>query len=221
MGQRSGYTSVGKSGMDKANRFLEHVKGYGWEGKVSQHEDGVTHVFARRGDQETIDIWWHGANASIVKGHTPLYVLAGETIRLNNVSAAVSIAQQDADYSRLAKAVKRSTRKHATKMVATTIGTTPISPLSDDEDGSGPTTLAASISAARGDLGAILAGPDAAVRKALAKKTIQWVNSQSGLMHTAYVNKINKVVRNGKDYVEFTDSEGFHAVYLDNIVGVA
>lgn len=217
MGQKSGYTSTGKTAMDKANRFLEHIRPFDWDGKVTQHEDGVTHCFASRGERETIDIWWAPPKGSIITA--PLYKLAGETIKLNNVSACVAIAIKPADMSRLTKAIKRGGKKR--------VGIALDSSLTGDDGAAGTTTLGEAISAARSEIRGSLDGSDADVRRALLGNRIQWINSKSGLTETAVVSKINKIVRNGKDYVDFVDAwkksenNGFHAVYLQNIVSIA
>jgi hypothetical protein len=221
VGNKSGYTSAGKNAIEKANKFIDVVEQHGWESKVSHDaESQVTHLFARRGENETINIWWHGPKAAIIKGATPTYQLAGEVIKLNNVSAAVSLAIKPADTSRLGKAVKRRARRVNNRNSA--LSTEALSMALTGDDGADPTaTLTATISAATATLGSILGGSDADVKAALAGKVIQWVNGQSGQLHEGHVGKIKKIVRNGHDFVEFTDREGFHAVYLDRIVSIA
>lgn len=223
MGQKSGYTSAGKTAMDKAQRFLDHVEQFGWQGKITQHEEGVTHCFASRLDdsvkqasQETIDIWWTPPKGAITVA--PLYKLAGEIVKLNNVSACISIASKPADYTRLSKAIARSGKARVRKTTAQPLGST----LSVDESAVGTATLGGLIEAASVAVSANLGGSDADVRAALTGRTIEWVNGISGLTHTAYVNSIKKIVRSGTNpnFVEFTDKSGFHAVYLHNIVNV-
>jgi hypothetical protein len=105
----SGYVSAGRTAADKATKFAETIKEYGWTGKWSTDEDsGVTHLFARRED-ETIDIWWLGDGLDL--DHLPVYTLAGERIQLKNVSGAVKIAAGQPEPGRLVKAVKKQRRQ--------------------------------------------------------------------------------------------------------------
>lgn len=213
MGNKSGYTSVGKTAHDKATKFSDTIRLNGWLSKYTYDpETDITHVFARRGEDETLDVWWHGASCIT----QPKYTLAGEPIKLRNVSAAVAVAAKEADRSRIGRTVKRKARKMAP------LG----SPLSDDAGVAQGNGLAESISAAREALAPILGGTDVELKRELRHATVSWVNSQSGNVESAVVGRVTNIVRTNihgklsKPFVEFIDDRGFHAVYLDAIVGV-
>lgn len=196
MGNKSGYTSAGKTALDKAQKFADQVKPHGWECKISQI-DSTTTLFGRRNDSEILEIWWHGNTITVA----PKYTLAGEPIKLRNVSAAISIATKAADTSRLGKAARRRTRRVASAE------TTDDAPTLPDAQ-----AFTVALGLAEAD--------DAGVRALLDGRSIEWLNSQSGNIESARVAKLNKIVRNGHDYVEFVDERGFHAVYIDKIVSV-
>ncbi len=124
-------------------------------------------------------------------GGTVWYTLAGERIKCHNVSGAALIAQNEPDPNRLKRAVRSRKRSGNTDLIKS------------EYDFDGLT--------------------DREIKDALYKKRITWVNSMSGEPYTAMMTgrRHFKVVRNGHDYVEFTDDYGFHAVYLDRIVSVA
>lgn len=216
MGNRSGYTSSGKSGYAKADKFTSTVTPHGWLSKITVDEgSGITHAFSRRGENETIDIWWQ-PGGGIIGSQPPIYTLAGERIKLKNVSACVSVANSPPDTRRLA----RTTRKRARRTTGVGIGL----PGAANRGSPGLPEFSASFATTLpfdGD------SSDAEVKVALAGRTIEWVNSQSGSLQAATISKINKIVRNDHDYIDFIDttgrseSNGFHAVYLDRIVSVA
>lgn len=190
----SGYTSKGRTPQDKAANFGQYLKPLGWLGKWSTDEEtGVVHLFARRGEAETLDIWWQ-ANGACIQEQLPIYTLAGERIKLRNVSAAAKIAAAEPDTSRLRKAVRKKNRSIEN-------GNPVVVPLTDRFEGM----------------------TDDEIEKALLGKTIAWVNSISGELDSAEVlgRKTIKVYRNGRDQIHFTDYSGFHAVYLNAIVSVS
>jgi hypothetical protein len=191
----SGYVSRGRSATDKASNFGKYAREHGWTGSFKE-EDGMVHLFARRGEGETIDIWWY-PNGSLVLDKLPIYTLAGERIKLRNVSAAAKVAAEEPDTSRLRKAVRKQR--------------------------------------GRGDVIAVKGSydftgmPDDEIEASLLGRRIVWINSISGQPDTAMVEgrKTLRVTRDSgedmksvKAQVHFTDTSGFHAVYLDAIVSV-
>lgn len=111
----SGFHSRGKSAEEKARHFGEHVHEYGWAGKWSQDEDtGILHLFARRDENETIDVWWLPTGAAH-PDMLPIYTLAGEKIKCRNVSAIAHLAMKTPDENRLRKAVQKQTRRRTVK----------------------------------------------------------------------------------------------------------
>lgn len=206
MGNKSGYTSVGKTAQDKAMKFQDVIRPHGWLSKYTYDpETKITSVFSRRNTTETIEILWHGVSCIT----PPTYTLAGEPIKLRNVSAAVSVATKPIDTSRLNKSIKRKTRK------VPGLG----SALGDPMRAPGTPVPADPISSASEALG-LARDSDGELRSRLTGREIAWVNSISGNVEQGYVNSIKKIVRNGHDYVEFTDRNGFHAVHIDKIVSV-
>lgn len=206
----SGYRSSGRNAAEKAQQFALHAKAHGWSGKWTLDEESrILHLFARRGESETIEIWWHESGKAC-PDMLPVYTLAGERIKLRNVSAAAVRVAGEPDVQRLKKATKRARRK----LTALT-GEKPaeeVVPIKGQYDFSGMT--------------------DEDIFDALAGRTIAWVNSISGQMDAAVVSLSKKqfrVVRNGHDYVNFTQrasrdgrfGDGFRSVYLDNIVSVS
>lgn len=209
MGNKSGYTSSGNSGPAKAVKFTETIQQHGWECKTHYDEaTQTTHLFARREDKETIDVWWIGPKGALTKEKLPLYKLAGETIKCINVSAVLNIASKEADLSRLGKAVKRSTRRKVNLVV------------SSENEAVAATYSGEAIQAARDALAPTLDGSYAELRERLEGTVIQWVNTQSKMTEEAIVSRVKSVTRNGHDYITFTNKEGFHSVYLDSIVGI-
>jgi len=219
----SGYHSSGRSAGEKARNFADHIKPHGWTGKWStDNETGILHLFARRGEDETIDIWWtHGGKAH--PDMKPVFTVAGDRINLLNVSAAAAMAVKDPNENRMRKARAKRSRKiesrnnngHVTaEDIATLQCSLPFDHESTDEE----------------------------ILDALYGLEITWVNRISGEMDTAIVggsrSKHCKIVRNGHDYINFvyqipqrvlanfgkaqmeSDTYGFRSVYLDSIVKV-
>lgn len=187
------YVSRGRSGPDKAANFGSYVKPYGWDGKWSRDEEtGVTHLFARRGENETINVWWQ-ANGAVIQEALPMYTIAGEKIKCRNVSHAATIASREPDVDRLAKATKKQTRNLTGDKKIELTATYDFTGMADDE-----------------------------IEKMLLGARIGWINRLSGSVEQAQVcgRKQIKVVRNGHTQLHFIDGDGFHAVYLDSIVSV-
>lgn len=187
----SGYVSHGSTAAEKADNFAQYAKGHGWSGKWSGNDEPLTvHLFCRRGESETIDIWWH-PNGTLMLDRLPVYTLAGERIKLRNVSAAALKVSSEPDPNRLRSAVRKQR--------------------------------------GRGDILALRGSydfegiPDDEIEQSLLGHRIAWLNSISGQIDQANVEgrKTIKVTReNCKPQIHFTDTEGFHAVYLDAIVSV-
>lgn len=226
MGQRSGYTSSGTTGLSKANKFAEAVKPHEWECKVSEDPATQTvHLFARRGTAdsgaatETIDIWWIGPKGALTAGKLPKYTLAGEQFRCHNVSAVIAIASNEPDMSKLGKSVKRTARKLAAPKTANAIGASATRGCTDDENADGLRPSLEAIHAAVAMLGLAIDPSEPAIRARLTGRWISWINTQSGLVHSARVDTIEKVVQGQRPHVCFVDKKfGFHAVYLSSIV---
>jgi len=216
MRTKSSYISAGRSGLEKAAKFIQTIQDNGWEAKVKEDEIGMVHVFARRGEDEVIEIWWQPGNGAITAANPPRYVLAGHEQKLQNVSACVSIALRAPDTERLAKQVQKQTRRINRRN--TTVGA-----LVSDDLASAVAPTGEALRIARSAIAPVLAGDDSAVVRALRGTTISWLNSQSGLLESAYVAKVNGITRNGRDIVNFVDKKetGFRAVYLDAIVSIA
>lgn len=194
------YQSRGRTGPEKAVNFGTYAKQYGWGGKWLMDEGtGVTHLHAYRGDNETIDIWWD-AKGRVTQEALPLYVIAGEKIKCRNVSAAADIVAKEPDMTRLQKATRKQRRASGGNVEVK--ATYDFEDMTDDE-----------------------------IEQALLGRTIGWVNTLSGEVDQAEVlgRKTIKVTRSSlgdeesevKPQVHFTDSSGFHAVYLHAIVSVS
>lgn len=193
----------GRDGAKKAITFGSYAHQFGWSGKWTS-EDGVTHLFCRRGENETLDVWWM-ENGCVMPGHEPIYHLAGERIKLRNVSAAAKIVTATPDPDRLKKASRKRRKQtgidgyhpdNADELIMGLQGSLPFDSESDDEE-----------------IEAVLHG-----------RTITWVNRMSGETDSAFVNadKQFQVKRNGHDYITFCDAarSGFRSVYLDSIISV-
>lgn len=212
----SGYHSRGRTAVEKAVNFGQHAKAHGWTGKQTLDEEtGVRHLFARRGESETIDIWWIEDTGAAHPDMLPIYTLAGEKIKCRNVSAVAAIAAKEPDTSRLRKAARKQRRKFDSPTV-----------LSEEE-------IDDYIVSMQGTLPFDQESTDEEIKVALKGRTISWVNRMSGQVNSALVSDNPKhfsVIRNGRDYVNFVypvqraheyETYGFRAVYLDSIVGVA
>jgi hypothetical protein len=186
----------GRDAGRKAQNFADYAKQYGWTSKWSE-SNGVTHLFCRRGESETIDVWWQD-NGCVMPGMEPIYTLAGERIKLRNLSAAAKVAEKRPDPERL----KRATKKRKGIEYAGAIdGLRTSLPFDDESD-------------------------DDEIEAVLHNRLITWMNRLSGQLYSARVNADKKfrVIRKdlaSLDQIEFTDEEGFHAVYLHSIVSVA
>lgn len=198
----SGYRSKGRNGAEKAQQFGLHCKEHDWSGKYHLDEaTGIVYLFARRGESETIEIWW-SEKGKALPDKLPVYTLAGERIKLRNVSAAAVKVASEPDTSRLTKATRKQRRQLGADAGPVVVqGSYDFSDMTDDE-----------------------------VEQALLGRRITWINSISGQADTAMVEgrKTLRVTRDSGDdtkavkaQVHFTDTSGFHAVYLDNIVSVA
>lgn len=186
----SGYHSRGRDGVEKAQQFGAYCKEHGWSGDYKL-EDGVVHLIARRGENEVIEIWWSEAGKALPRPDLPVYTLAGESVKLLNVSAAAVRVANEPEHTRLREAVRKR-RKRAGGPVAP-VNSTRFKDMPDDEIEH--TLLGKRITW----INSISGDVDSA--EVLGRKTI-------------------KVYRNGRDQVHFTDEAGFHAVYLDAIVSV-
>lgn len=198
----SGYVSKGRTAAEKADNFGKYAKANGWQGKWSSKEEPhVVHLFCRRGESETIDIWWH-ANGSLILDRLPVYTLAGERIKLRNVSAAAKIVAGQPDTSRLRKAVRKQRKQLG--VVET------------------PEEAAELLASVQGSLPFDHESTDAEIKAVLNNKSIMWINRISGQLNTATVGgKQFKIVNSDcPRQIHFCDSFGYHAVYLDSIVSV-
>lgn len=191
------FVTRGRTGKEKAVNFGQYAKSYGWGGKWSAEDDSQSvHLFASRGENESIDIYWHERGVFI----SATYSLAGEKIRLHNVAAAAQVARNKPDEKRLNKAIRRRRKSKSVD----------VTQISDDV-----------IAGLQTSLPFDKESTDDEVKAVLFNKSITWVNRQTGQVNSAIVGgKSFKVVRNGRDYIDFVDGFGFHAVYLDSIVSV-
>ncbi|QHB37469.1 hypothetical protein SEA_LEOPARD_63 [Mycobacterium phage Leopard] len=208
----SGYRSKGRNGVEKAQQFGLYAKSHGWSGKYHL-EDGIVYLFARRGESETIEIWWSEAGKALPE-QLPIYTLAGEKIKLRNVSAAAVRVANEPDMSRLRKATRKARRQLE--------NAAPVPEEIDDY-----------IASMTGTLPFDHESTDAEIKAALKGRTITWVNRRTGQLDSAIVSdnpKQFKVVRKNKPYVDFVypvqrtnviETYGFRSVYLDSIVSVA
>lgn len=216
----SGYHSRGRSAREKAAHFGSYAKEHGWTGKWSEDDDtGLLHLFARRGENETIDIWWIMNNGAAHPDMLPIYTLAGEKIKCRNVSAVAAIAAKSPDENRLKKAVRKQKRQM----------------------GAGEPVSQEHIEALQGSLPFDHESTDDELKDVLVGATVVWINRWSGETDTAQIStdpKHFKVARNGHDYISFVnpipqrvlaqfgkaqmdcDTYGFRSVYLDSIVSV-
>jgi hypothetical protein len=199
----SGYTSKGRTAAEKADNFGQYAKQHGWSGKWTGTEEPHTvHLFCRRGESETIDIWWH-SNGSLMLDRLPVYSLAGERIKLRNVSAAAKIVAGQPDTSRLRKAVRKQRRQLG--VVET------------------PEEAAELLASVQGSLPFDHESTDAEIKAVLLGKGITWINRISGQLNSAVVGGAKHfAVKNGDcpRQIQFIDDYGFHSVYLDSIVSV-
>lgn len=188
----SGYVAKGSSANEKALQFGTHIREFGWAGKFDVDDDNLVHLTAHRDENETIDVWWEqDGRGKLCLEKLPVYSIGGDKTQCRNVSHAVQICESEADTTRLKRASSRARKAGTTDIVAPK--TDRFADMADDE-----------------------------IEKLLLGKSVAWINSLSGGVDTADVlgRKTIRVVRNGRDYVEFTDKSGFHAVYLDAIVSV-
>lgn len=199
----SGYHSRGGTSEEKARHFGQYAKTHGWTGKWSEDEDtGILHLFARRGENETIDIWWLPTGAAH-PDMLPIYTLAGEKIKCRNVSAIAVIAAKTADENRLRKAESKQRRQFKVKASSTE-------------------SLAALKSSSDDELKQMLLGSTIS--------WVGPITGELNTAVVSNKPKNFKVVRNGHDYVNFVypiqnmkepDTYGFRSVYLDSIVGIS
>lgn len=190
----SGYRSKGSTAVDKAAHFGEYAKAHGWKGGWAI-TDGMLHLQASRGDNETMGIWWNEETGKFIEA---VYTLAGDSIKCQNVSAAAAIAAKPPSTERLKTAVrKRTTDKveAAAETIAALQGTLPFDHESSDEE----------------------------VHAVLFNRGIVWVNRISGALTSATAGGTQfRVISNGKAprQITFCDDLGYHAVYVDSIVSV-
>lgn len=219
------FKSKGRTAKDKAVNFGLWCKSHGWEGSWEEDDDThIVHLSARR-ENETVDVWWQ-ANGACIQSMLPVYSLAGEKIKLRNVSAAAVRVAGKPEEARVRKAV-RSQRRQL--------------------DAASPTHLAPDeiegfITSLQGTLPFDHESSDDEIMDMLYGRTITWINRQSGQQDSATVGgntKHFKVIRNGHDYINFVypiparvlanfgktnmevDTFGFRSVYLDSIVSVS
>jgi hypothetical protein len=206
----SGYHSSGRTLQEKATNFGLYVKQFGWKGNFTTDADGNVDLVATRGENEQITITWYAGGGGLVT-----YILAGDSIKCNNVSAAAKIAKEKPDPSRFRRAVRKRKvdEDYTPEMLEDLQGTLPFDHDSTDDE----------------------------IRAALLGKTITWINRFSGQVETADVSpKPNhfSVCRNGNDYINFvypiparvmsrwgkehmeSDTYGFRSVYINRIVSV-
>lgn len=197
----------GRDGLRKATTFANFAKGFGWLSKSTQ-EGNIVRLFSRRGENETLDIQWH--DGCILPGLEPIYTMAGERIKLRNLSAASKIVQEQPDPKRLTKATRKRKRQTGIDYSG--------GPLSEDD-----------LDSLRGSLPFDAESSDDEIEAVLHKRSITWVNTISGQVDSARVDvdKQFKIVRkNGNekikaDFVTFCSSAGYRAVYLNSIVAVS
>lgn len=176
----------------------------------------MVHVFARRGEDETIDIYWQPGAGAITAANPPMYRLAGQETKLQNVSACVAIATKEPDMSRLTKGIRKQARRTSRRNIA--LG----SPVRDGDTSALPTTEATRNIARRSIAPGLYSPEDSVVAATVRGRRLEWINSLSGMVETSRVTKVEKIMRNGRDQVSFIDKElgCFRAVYIDAIVGV-
>ena len=191
------FVTRGHTGQDKAVNFGLYLKSYGWSGSwTTDDKAGTVQLGAKRGNNEAIEIQWK-MSGTFLKG---TYVLAGEKFRMHNVAAAAAVASEAPNEDRLKKSVRRQRKKI---------------------DHTNPDVVGDMVAVAQCSLPFDGESSDAEIKAVLFNKSITWVNRQTGQINTAIVGGKNfKVVRNGRDYIDFVDGFGFHAVYLDSIVSV-
>lgn len=207
----SGYHSYGKNPKEKVHNFACFIKDFGWTGKWKEDEDSnILTLNAARGDNERIDIewpatqWWPDV----------WYTFAGNTVKCRNISHAAKLAQDKPDASIMKRAAHRRKPR-----ISSTNGSGPaIGIVGDDLPGALATTLPFDKESTAGEVAAAL--------KKHRNPTIIWVNRISGKVNSAMMRtgrRHNKVMTNkeGKVIVQFTDETGFHAVYVESIVGLS
>jgi hypothetical protein len=214
----SGYHSSGVTHKDKVNNFARFIKDFGWTGQWKEDPDSdILTLTAARGDNERIDIewpapqWWPDV----------WYTFAGNTIKCRNISHAAKLAQELPD----AEAMRRATaRRRAASRPKGAEG------LLRGASGEGSPELNGAVAA---ELVTSLpfdkestAKEVAAALKKHRNPTIIWVNRISGKINSAMMRtgkRHNKVSTNkeGKVIIQFTDETGFHAVYVESIVGLS
>ena len=193
--------------MRKASNFANFAKEHGWQSKCTQ-EGIVVRLFARRGENETLEIQWH--DGCVLTEFAPVYSLAGERIKVRNLSAASKVIQEKPDPKRLAKATRKRKRQTGIDYSG--------GPLSDDDRMS-----------LRGSVPFDAESTDDEIEAVLHKRSITWINTISGQVDSARIDadKQFKIVRkNGNekikaDFVTFCCAEGYRAVYLKSIVAVS
>jgi hypothetical protein len=190
----SGYHSKGKTIKDKANNFGKFIKEFGWTGSwKEEHETGDVTLIATR-DNERIEVYW---NPPIPWPTEVFYFLAGNRLKLKNVSAAAKLAQEFPDAER----ARRGFRRRSNGMSAPLSSAPAIALLGYLED------------ASEDDIASALIGD-----------TITWTNSISGEPETDLIlPRQFKVTANkdGRTIIHFCGNFGFHSVYLDAVVNIS
>jgi hypothetical protein len=207
----SGYHSSGVTHKDKVNNFARFIKDFGWTGQWKEDPDSdILTLTATRGDNERIDIEWPDIHSS----PGVWYTFAGNTIKCHNISQAAKLAQELPDAERMKRAAYRSKPR-----ISSLNGSGPaIGIVGDDLPGALATSLPFDKESTANEVAAAL--------KKHRNPTIIWVNRISGKVNSAMMRtgkRHNKVTTNkeGKVIIQFTDETGFHAVYVESIVGLS
>jgi hypothetical protein len=210
----SGYHSSGATHKDKVNNFALFIKDFGWTGKWKEDEDSlILTLIASRGDNERIDIewpapqWWPDV----------WYTFAGNTIKCRNISHAAKLAQALPDAETLRRASRRRRRS-----ISLPLSSGPAIAIPGESVESLTESLLTSLPF---DKESTVEEVVAALRRHR-NPTIVWVNRISGDVNSAMMRtgkRHNSVTANkeGKVIIQFTDEHGFHAVYVESIVGIS
>ena len=188
----------------KAEFFGAFIREHGWKGKYDYDEDtGETHLWAKRGENERLDVYWQ-RNGSMGEGRDPIYTLAGDQVKLRNLSAMAKIAAAKPDGERLQRAIRKKRKA------------------SDVPDGGYTPEMMSDLQVA---LPFDDESSDEEIVAILDHAAITWINRMSGDTESGIAGSNHlEVVRreDGRHYVNFCDLLGgfFRSVYLSSIVSV-
>lgn len=211
----SGYHSHGKTNKEKAVNFAMFIKEHGWSGKWEEDDDTKDIILvANRSESEQIDIRWY----SNIPLQDVFYAYAGNSIKLRNVSAAAKVAQEPPSKDRMRSAArKRVGRGLAGISVAQEPGGSNNGSSADDLIAAMSTTLPFDKESSPDEIKAVL--------KTHRNPTLIWINRISGNVNTDIIKTWSRFLRvdanrQGKMIIHFVGDFGFHAVYVDSVIGV-